>query len=1684
MRRASQHSDRELLPQLTLRMLLLVLIATVVAGFTASPLRAQSIGVASPAPITLSPEKALSASGFIENRGQWSPRALYRTQAPGMAVWITDAGTWLELSDGSDRYHVVNQRFVGASTATIVCGRQTRAPWTFLRNDATYTTRSYEDITYKNIYPGIDARYYQSDGSLKYDLVVEPGADAKRIAVRYEGADATRLAHDGSLRITTSVGVITEAPPQCYQICDGARRNVPASFVLEHGDVRIALAQYDRTRQLVIDPALAFSSYIGGGANDSGHGIAVDAASNVYIGGSTTSSDLETTVGAFSRAPDRAGSLDLFVIKLDASAAVILFGTYLGGSGTDELAALRVHPDSTITLAGTTSSRDFPIIPGAFQATLRGSNDGFITRLSADGGSIVSSTYIGGSGNDRIEDLALNALGQPFVVGFTSSGDLPTTATSAFPNPGGGIDGFAARLAQPPDARNYVTYLGGAGTDHAVAIALGTGGAANIAGWTTSDDLPITAGAAQIARAGGLDGFIMRLRFDGSVLEYGTYLGGTDQDIPADIAIDIPGNQYVVGRTLSADFPVRTNDGVGSWFATRVDSSTGAITTGVGYSRYIGGTHAGSATTIQTTALGGAFIAGSVERASFVTTPDRLQAGPGGALDIGLVRLSSDGSAIAHASVIGGEGNDVPWHESHLTRFNDLYIVGTTSSARFPTTRNAYDEKLNTNGVTARTDAFVLAFRFELRPTIQSQPQLDFDTLRCDTSARDTFYIVNGGEADLIIVANPFATANRRFILEVPDPQATDIRVRPGDSIRYVVRFRALLPGTASDTLLVFSNDSLRSPFRVLMRGVRSSPVIVAQPASITFNRVSACDGESSTRTIRFANTGNDVGIIESVRFARGGPFTVTTPATFPSSIPAARAANFDVRFAPTRQGTFIDTLIATLRGCPNPVRVEVTGVGDSVGFEIVEDLVAFEPLASCTGEIDTAVTVRATGTTGVDVVLASDPGSGFSVVDALPITLQAGETRRLRVRFAPPTGSAIAQARLYLRSIQCGRIDSVLLTGERRPGAALEVPDTVDFGTVALCRISALDSIVDVRIVNNSSAVVDIGVPIIASPFDVENAATFPQAVAAAASTVVRVRFRPLVAGAALDTLVFGIDAGGCRDTIRVVVAAVSSRPLLVPSDTTIVVPTLPDCIAADTIVVRLHNPSDVAATIDSIAATSGVEHLRPTVAFNIAPGETREIFLRFSPQQAGPVTDQITLYTRGCRDSVTIHLSGLKEGSVVVAEPRVLSFAPMLSCAIDSIGRAGVHLKNNGEFDVTIRSAGIEGSSAFTLSDNPGGRIIVRNGDVPVDVRFDPTAVAAEQATLVVVLDPCGDTLRIPIDAVVLDARITVLDGDLGTTSIGTPTTGRLVLRNDLPLRIAIATLDSPQAPFAFDAALNLPINLGPGDSFVVPLRFDPVSPGSYAPTIAINVSEPCAFTTVGAMTGIAVDESDTLTACISDDVAGLAGDSVNLYIDTDEHSATVDGASLDYVVDYEPKRLRFMSAEPATAVSIVNTGDRDGRLRLRVGPGAAFGDQHIRIQFQLLSGGTSAVVRLDSATATGTSVRFAVCTDSASLRISEHCVLTGVSLGRFANRLESARPNPAHDAAEIVFQQLEDAHTRLAIYDLEGREVIRAIDETLAGGRYTVRVDLTSLAAGTYMMRISAGSYIEGRQIVIER
>ncbi len=318
--------------------------------------------------------------------------------------------------------------------------------------------------------------------------------------------------------------------------------------------------------------ALVYSTYLGGSSGcDYTNDIAVDSAGSVYVTGGTTSTDFPTTSGAFQMSfgalPMCFGSTltrNAFVTKLSTDGSALAYSTYLGGSGYDGGAGIKVDSAGSAYVTGATTSTNFPTTAGAFQTTINGAQNAFVTKLNAAGSALVYSTYLGGNGSDAAggngNGIAVDSAGSAYVTGATTSTTFPTIAGAFQTTLGGNQNAFVSKLSADGSALIYSTYLGRSGPDGGAGIAVDSAGSAYVTGDTSSTTFPTTADALQATYGGGgLDAFITKLNPNGSALIYSTYLGGGGWDGSQGIAVDSAGSAYVAGFTESTNFPITSN---------------------------------------------------------------------------------------------------------------------------------------------------------------------------------------------------------------------------------------------------------------------------------------------------------------------------------------------------------------------------------------------------------------------------------------------------------------------------------------------------------------------------------------------------------------------------------------------------------------------------------------------------------------------------------------------------------------------------------------------------------------------------------------------------------------------------------------------------------------------------------------------------------------------------------------------------------------------------------------------------------------------------------------------------------------------------------------------------------------------------------------------------------------------
>ncbi len=365
---------------------------------------------------------------------------------------------------------------------------------------------------------------------------------------------------------------------------------------------------------------------------------------------------------------------------------VLVYSTYLGGSGSDVPHGIAVDTAGSAYVVGNTASTSFPT-QSPHQASLQGLQNVFVTKLTPAGNALVYSTYLGGSGSDFGQAIAVDAAGSAYVTGYTESTNFPTQSAYQ-PASGGYSDVFVTKLTPAGNALAYSTYLGGSGTDVASGIAVDTAGSAYVTGQTTSANFP-TQSAYQATYKGGpqgtpYDAFVTKLAPAGNALVYSTYLGGSGLDWGSGIAVDSAGSAYVAGYTSSTNFPTQspyqaTLQGTQNAFVTKLTPAGNALA----YSTYLGGGGTDSGLGIAVDAAGSAYLTGSTTSTNF-PTQSPYQAKLQGGANAFLTKLTPTGNALVYSTYLGGSSTD--WgYGIAVDGAGSAYVTGLAGSTNFPT---------------------------------------------------------------------------------------------------------------------------------------------------------------------------------------------------------------------------------------------------------------------------------------------------------------------------------------------------------------------------------------------------------------------------------------------------------------------------------------------------------------------------------------------------------------------------------------------------------------------------------------------------------------------------------------------------------------------------------------------------------------------------------------------------------------------------------------------------------------------------------------------------------------------------------------------------------------------------------------------------------------------------------------
>jgi hypothetical protein len=927
--------------------------------------------------LRLDPQPVPVARGFATLPPHFEPSGdnAYAARAAGVALELDDSGSRMRLARGT-RATTVSLQLEGSSPSS--ARPENRLPGVsnyFLGNDPgawRVGVPHYARVRYAGVYPGVDLVYYGAQGTLEYDFLVAPGADPHHIRMRYDGAQSLRLDANGNLRIAVDGGELVHRRPVSWQQVDGIRQRVQSAFRLlrEAGTtlVTFELGAYDARLPLTIDPVLSYATYLGGtDDNDDAMAIAVDAAGATFVAGHTNSVDFPATAGAAQ--PARSGSFDAYVAKLNPAGTAYEYLTYLGGTGLEQLQALRIDAGGNAYVAGETSSVDFPTSASAPQATSGGSQDVFVSKLNATGGVLLYSTYLGGSGGEpgsQNISLEVDAGGNAFVLSDTDSVDFPTTPgapQTTRGNPNAMVfdqDVFLTRINANGTAFDFSTYLGGSGIEEndvtaedVRLLAVDGNGSAWIAGTTESADFPATTGSLQTTfggPAGGIpgggDAFVARYDTDAGTLTYATFVGGSADDFARALAVDAAGNAYLAVATESGNFP----------------TSAGA--------------------------------------------PDTTF--NGGNSDVALAKISPDGTTLAYGTYLGAGLLDAPI-ALRLDSTGRAYVAGETDSSTFPVSAGAADTTLNggADGFIARLNAAGTAFdyvTFAGSGDDEAVYMLEIDAagsayaLLGDTVG-DGFLTAGarahaGGWDDYFVKVSPSGDSflDASYLGGAEDDYATGIAVDADENL-YLTGITASsnYPVTAGAPQAAKAGDpGDPDTFIAKLATTPAGPVVQPGTLSLSATTFSASEtgGSASITVTRSGGSSGAVGVTCTAAAAGGdtaGPGTDFTAAAVTLSWADGDAANktcaipvtndTDVESAETFTVTLANATGGAALGATTSAAVTIDD--DDVAPLPVPGTVQFDPASVSAGENSGSVTLTLTRTVGADGAISVSVTTG-----------------------------------------------------------------------------------------------------------------------------------------------------------------------------------------------------------------------------------------------------------------------------------------------------------------------------------------------------------------------------------------------------------------------------------------------------------------------------------------------------------------------------------------------------------------------------------------------------------------------------------------------------------------------------------------------------------------------------------
>jgi len=538
------------------------------------------------------------------NAGQWDERIVYKLEADLGELLIENDGFTYNLSnvktsshkhggeehhdEDSIKYHTITSKFIGANWKK---GKEESNPSPFYRNYILGNDKSkwkskihsFSKVHMNEFYEGVTLILNAAKDAFNYSFELNAGVNPEIIKRTFNGQDKLEIDEEGNLIIYNRFGTIVESKPIAWNVVEGRTKMVDVNYKIENNTVSFEFPKgFDKNHTLVIDPNITFSSFTGSTADNWGMSATPDIAGNLIAGGVAFAAGYPVSVGAYDLSFN-GGVVDISIFKFSADGTNMLYSTYLGGVGSETPNSMICAPNGELFIYGLTSSNNFPMVGTPYRSTFSGGpdvsasanglgfsqgTDLFVARLSPDGGTLMASTYIGGTSTDGLNitslkynygdqfrgEIVLDDVNNVYVTSSTRSSDFPVVMGTQG-TLGGGQDAVAFKMPPTLNTLSWSTYFGGVGNETGNSIQLSSTGDVYVVGGTASNNLVFNSGNVLTYNGGIADGYILRLNGNTGAMLSGSYIGFSEYDQAYCVQLDLDNNVYVLGQSES-NYPI------------------------------------------------------------------------------------------------------------------------------------------------------------------------------------------------------------------------------------------------------------------------------------------------------------------------------------------------------------------------------------------------------------------------------------------------------------------------------------------------------------------------------------------------------------------------------------------------------------------------------------------------------------------------------------------------------------------------------------------------------------------------------------------------------------------------------------------------------------------------------------------------------------------------------------------------------------------------------------------------------------------------------------------------------------------------------------------------------------------------------------------------------------------------